>query len=67
MTNWLDFVSSLVVIHGFGLEDAWNCSMREYWSFHKVYLIKTGQAPGVIQSAADVDEFEEHLKSLGVI
>ena len=54
------------------LEDAWNCTMREFFAIMDVHLIRIGHKKrfidgGTFHTASDVNELEEELRAKGVI
>jgi hypothetical protein len=63
-------VGTLVAAFNMSLDDAWGCTVREFWEIMEVHMIRTGQKkpPGEgLQSADDVRAMEEHLREMGII
>jgi hypothetical protein len=64
----MQFVGTLVVAFGMPLEDAWNCTVREFWVMMEIHMIRTGQKkPGQLGSVEDARALEEDLKQRGII
>lgn len=60
------------MVFGVPLEDAWNCTMREFWAIMDVHMVRLGHKKrfingGTFASVEDVDDFEKHLIELGAI
>lgn len=71
-TNWLEFVGGLVVCFGVPLEDAWNCTMKEFWAIMDVHMVRLGHkkrflAGGSFHTIEDVNELENELRQMGLL